>query len=183
MAAAANLDWLFHLLGAALALAGAALLLWALLWDRSRGRRRCPRCWYDMAGVPGRKCPECGREAKLERRLFRTRRRWKWSVGALVILLTGAAVASVPGYRAGWQTLLPTTFLALAAPAEDPTNAVATAFMRASLGSGVIIAPNGTIIRPGAPGPAPTIGETLTDELWRRLREGKFAAWQGRWFV
>lgn len=56
-----NLDWLCTLAGWTLTGAGLLMLLWALFRDRSRGRRRCPRCWYDMAGVPGLQCPECGR--------------------------------------------------------------------------------------------------------------------------
>lgn len=42
---------------------GVVLLGRALLWDRARGRRRCPKCWYDMSGVDSLRCPECGREA------------------------------------------------------------------------------------------------------------------------
>ena len=41
---------------------GAPLLVWAMFGDRARGRRRCPRCWYDMSGATLLKCPECGRE-------------------------------------------------------------------------------------------------------------------------
>jgi hypothetical protein len=63
MSAASNLDWLYHTFGWTLAAAGMVLLAWALFWDRSRGRRRCPKCWYNMEGVPGLRCPECGREA------------------------------------------------------------------------------------------------------------------------
>ncbi len=64
---------------------------WALLWDRSRGRRRCPKCWYDLSGTePGGRggwvCPECGRRGTQERSLRRTRRRWRW-VGVVVLLL------------------------------------------------------------------------------------------------
>src|SRR5690606_13065681 len=42
---------------------GAGLVAWGLRGDRPRGRRRCPRCWYDMTGARGLTCPECGREA------------------------------------------------------------------------------------------------------------------------
>src|SRR5438477_8406765 len=50
---------------------------WALLADRARGRRRCPRCAYDMGAVGGLVCPECGRRASRERERFRTRRDWR----------------------------------------------------------------------------------------------------------
>lgn len=65
------------------------LSLWLLylgLWrGRSRGRRRCPKCWYDMSGSPSRECPECGHEAKHEKRLFKCRRRWRWVAVALLL--------------------------------------------------------------------------------------------------
>ena len=35
---------------------GALLILRALFADRSRGRRRCPRCWYSMDGAPSLPC-------------------------------------------------------------------------------------------------------------------------------
>ena len=75
MSAASNFDWLYHALGYTLAAAGMLLLLWSIFWDRPRGRRRCPKCWYDMSGVPGLKCPECGRVCARERALFKARRR------------------------------------------------------------------------------------------------------------
>jgi hypothetical protein len=92
MAPAGNLDWLYHLLGWTLAAAGLLLLLWSLFWDRSRGRRRCPKCWYDMSGVPGLACPECGRAATNEVGFARTRRRWRWA-GVSLLLLAAAATA------------------------------------------------------------------------------------------
>ena len=185
MAIGSNLDWLFHLIGAVLGAAAVFILIWALFRDRSRGRRRCPKCWYDMAGTPGLRCPECGRIARLEQHLFRTRRRWKRVVGAALLMLVSAAIAAVPTYRDGWQRLVPTTALALIAPAEDPSSASINSWMRATLVSGVVIGPNGAIVRSGSllGGQGATIGETLTDELWRRLREGTIAGWQGRAFI
>jgi len=64
------------------ALAAIALVLfsWAIFWDRARGRRRCPRCWYDMAAAVERTgedggfiCPECGRRVARVRGLMSTR--------------------------------------------------------------------------------------------------------------
>lgn len=78
---------------------GAVLLAAALFKDRSRGRRRCPRCWYDMGGVPSLTCPECGRDAKVERRLFRTRRRWRRAVIAALVVLAGWAATAIPKLR------------------------------------------------------------------------------------
>jgi hypothetical protein len=90
MNATLSWSWVLLVAGAMIALSGAGLAVWALFHDRARGRRRCPKCWYDMSGAPphGMKCPECGREQMRERRFFRTRRRWRWAgAGAAVILL------------------------------------------------------------------------------------------------
>src|SRR5262245_31036433 len=85
----ANLDWLYHALGWTLAAGSGLLLVWALLWDRARGRRRCPACWYDMNGVSGLRCPECGRVAASAGKLQRTRRRWRWTPVAAALALGG----------------------------------------------------------------------------------------------
>lgn len=89
------------------------VLSWRFLFsDRARGRRRCPKCWYDLRGTPGMRCSECGHEARRERALFRTRRRWR--AGSAAILLTFAGVALAIGAKVrmdGWPSLLPTTAL------------------------------------------------------------------------
>ncbi len=92
-------------------LAGLAgmFLWWALLsdwWHAGYKKRRCPKCAYDMTGTGGLKCPECGRTAKSERRLFRSRRRWKLATLALVAL---ACASSGPIWvkvaRDGWRSI------------------------------------------------------------------------------
>ena len=57
----------------------------ALFGDRGLGRRRCPRCWYDMAYSPGMTCAECGHTARKESEFARTRRRPFLAVAAIVI--------------------------------------------------------------------------------------------------
>ncbi len=87
--------WIYWLSGALLAGFGAWLISWALLSDRVAGNRmlrRCSKCWYDMSLVVGLKCPECGKEARAETGLHRSRRRWK--VALLGLLLTSAGAAS-----------------------------------------------------------------------------------------
>lgn len=62
------------------------LAIWASVGDRSRGRLRCPRCWYDMRDSKGMPCPECGHEIKNERQLLRTRRpRWAFMLAAVFV--------------------------------------------------------------------------------------------------
>lgn len=100
---------------------GLVLCAWAWRGDRSRGRRRCPKCWYDMsATLSGRDrvaetalvCPECGHDAVIERRLYRPRRRTGaiWLGVALVACaLYGQAVPRA--LRVGPLGLAPTTVL------------------------------------------------------------------------
>lgn len=66
--------------------AGAAVAVWALFWNRGRGRLRCRKCAYDMAGV-GLTCPECGKVHKSEKVLRRSRRKWKTVCLALAVVL------------------------------------------------------------------------------------------------
>jgi len=88
------------------------LLAWALPGDRARGRRRCPKCWYDMAGTPGLVCPECGKDARREARLGRARRRL-WVVAVCFVpLFAGAGVYGAwLRSRPNWASELPTVVL------------------------------------------------------------------------
>jgi len=91
--------WVWIAMGAGVASVGVAWLVWTLLWDRARGRRRCAKCWYDMSAVAGLECPECGRVAKRERGLRRTRRRWLHAALAIPVLLAGVLTATWPELR------------------------------------------------------------------------------------
>lgn len=90
---------------------GSFLLWWAMLNDRLNGghkKRRCPRCWYDMTGSPGLRCSECGHEARVESRLFRSRKRWRTATVGLVGLLAGVTLMVWPDLQSGrWFELLP----------------------------------------------------------------------------
>lgn len=95
------------------ALAG-VLALWAIFWDRPRGRARCPKCWHSMAGLAERGvtvCPECGKDAKRVRRLMRTRRRWRIAIPALLVaaLLPFWLLPAIERREEGWTALVPTT--------------------------------------------------------------------------
>jgi hypothetical protein len=61
------------------------LLYVGLFQDRSRGRPRCPKCWYNMTGAPSLVCPECGHNARSPKRFYRTRRR-RWAIVAAVLV-------------------------------------------------------------------------------------------------
>jgi len=124
------LDLLLTTAGALVALAGLGLLAWALAGDRLANRalrrrgglRRCPRCWYDMRATEGLTCPECGRAARRERALLRTRRRWRAGVVGLLVLAIGVGVGISPRGKAGaWHLWVPDTAVILAMQfAPDP---------------------------------------------------------------
>ena len=86
-------DWLLDtglfLLGIVLIpLIGLALVCWGLWSDRSKGGVRCPSCWYDMRGsLPSLVCPECGHDARSERRLHKNHRYWGRIVLGVVLVL------------------------------------------------------------------------------------------------
>ncbi|MHC4989899.1 MAG: hypothetical protein ACYTGC_02870 [Planctomycetota bacterium] len=95
---------------------------WALFRDRSRGRRRCPRCWHDLSRTPGMTCSECGFTAGRELHFFRTRRRWGVAISAIGICV------GLAGWLY-WQlsdqqlvTYLPTRLLVVAMPYAGGAN-------------------------------------------------------------
>ncbi len=109
-------DWIFGASGSLAGLCGLVLLLWSLFADRPRGRRRCPKCWYDLTGSPGLTCSECGHAARRERSLRKTRRRWRWAIAALPLIAGGYLVSVTPRIRTswrwhGWRGAIPTTAL------------------------------------------------------------------------
>ncbi|MHA7813769.1 MAG: hypothetical protein ACX94C_10300 [Phycisphaerales bacterium] len=102
-------------IGLGMILFACLLAVWGATGDRSRGRMRCPRCWYDMQASEGLPCPECGHEAGSREHYFRTRRpRWAFVI-AMVFLMTGSIGL---GFNAklrdqGWVGFIPTrVFLA-----------------------------------------------------------------------
>lgn len=123
-----ELDWLWSLARWTLLAAGVALILYALFWDRARGRKRCPKCWYDMAGVPFTTdesgatwvCPECGNVAKTKGALTKVRRRWK--LIALSLALIGAS-HTVYLWRhvksRGWPAAVPDVLLVCVVDPEE----------------------------------------------------------------
>src|SRR5262249_9336914 len=105
-------DWIFWIAGGVVGVLGLALLAWGVVGDRARGRRRCPRCWYDMGSTPGMVCPECGRAAKGERRVKRSRRRWRAVGLALVVVVIAAGLGLAPMCLSDrWVGKMPITVL------------------------------------------------------------------------
>lgn len=87
--AASSLAYL--LLAGAGALLGLVLLAWGWRGAPARGRPRCPKCWYDLTGLPEPRCPECGHRVTRDRDLYRTRRRRGLIVLGTVLMLAGGA--------------------------------------------------------------------------------------------
>jgi hypothetical protein len=103
--------------GVLVVVAGGLLLLVGLRGDPSRGRRRCPRCWYSLEGILGLTCPECGHVARSEGALLRRRRRCAVIAGALAVALLGYETTRIPTIRTdGWAAAFPGAVLRRIAP-------------------------------------------------------------------
>lgn len=104
-------EWsLWTIASGVLGLFGLMGLFIAWQYDPARGRRRCPKCWYELAGVPGLRCPECGHEAKAEAGLLVTRRSgWMALMSAAVIAGAGVLQRAPMMEEHGWMGAVPTT--------------------------------------------------------------------------
>lgn len=134
-----------------------------------------------MTGIPGLRCPECGRGQRREKGLLRTRRRWRWAAIGALLVIAGVAVYATPGARArGLAGVTPGWLLVMVAPAADPVwmTAGATPRSQAFLAAQAVAAG-----RWATPGAAPTLEERLTIEAWKRLNDGELADWQGSVFL
>lgn len=95
------------------------LIRWRI-GDRVRNRRRCPRCWYDMAGVTTRRCPECGKAARSERGLFRPKPRRRWLLPVIPLFVAAYWLWITPGVQLrGWAHYTPTTALIVLYPSAN----------------------------------------------------------------
>ncbi len=118
-----NSAWFAMILGAALV--GVLVILWALAWgDRPRSRLRCPKCWYRMEGIESRTCPECGRTTKNERRLRKTRRRWRGGlIGLAIIALSAGGAGVLLSQNGAWLRATPSWLLLQIVSEPDYTRA------------------------------------------------------------
>lgn len=65
-------------------------------------------------------CPECGAEARSERALFKSHRRWREAVAALVLGLIGWGVGHMPAVQQdGWAAAVPVRVLIVVVPLFD----------------------------------------------------------------
>jgi hypothetical protein len=107
-------NWFFWICGWSACLGGILLMAWALFWDRSRGRRRCPKCWYDMRGTDSVTCSECGHTVKRQRQLYKTRRRRRWVATGLMLTVVGYGLYTTPAVqRRGMCGMVPNTVIVL----------------------------------------------------------------------
>lgn len=154
-----TIDWALWAGAGLLALIALTLLVWALFWDRARGRKRCPKCWYPMDGVSAMLCPECGHETIHERRLLRTRRRWRWAVVAAFLGLIAYGLGITPSIRQkGWPSAIPGFVLVTVWPVSPAD------WVKVHL-DGMVIS------------------DAALKELDDRLKEERLAEWQARWWA
>jgi hypothetical protein len=103
---------------------------WLLITGRCRLYRKsgrlCRKCAYDMAGIPGLTCPECGRNARNERELLRRPGRNRWRLTGLVLAAVGWVATVMPAaVTHGWAAGVPDWLLVRIAP--TPANSTSTA--------------------------------------------------------
>lgn len=118
-------EWIAWLQVLGVAVAIAALVFtawWALFADRAKGRRRCPRCWYDLAYSPGMLCAECGHEGRSERDFHRTRRRPRLAVAAILACIGIVIAVDLQASQRGYAFYLPTRALLWLLPLSNDSS-------------------------------------------------------------
>lgn len=90
---------------------GVASVIVGWRWDRAKGRRRCPKCWYSYEGLAATAaCPECGRVGKSERDLLRTRRKPAMYL-MFPAMMAAAWYAFIAPGALSWRSYIPTTVM------------------------------------------------------------------------
>ncbi len=178
-------DWIFYSLACLSAVVATLVLYRALLHDSSRGKRRCPKCWYDMTGIPAARavgepgtgsderwiCPECGRVTTEARQLFRTHRYpARAAIGVLLVLLSYAGAVAPKALKSGSMAFVPTTVLMFVAPAVRPPPPGFTII-------------NQPFLIGKAAAPTPPLGSRPSDAMWERVQNASAWDWQARWYL
>lgn len=177
------LDTICILVGGAVVGLGLFFMWRSILGDRAGkkpGCRRCPHCWYDMAGVPGLLCPECGKAAKDEEGLKRRRRRWRAAMVWAFVVLLGIVGAMTPRMsRQGLVGAVPTTVLVWWAPVNGGPG------VQSRRSQVLQVRPTGSKFATGSGSPSLSFpdlpwSEQLEVEAWRRVTGGDAWQWQSR---
>jgi hypothetical protein len=83
--------------------------VWLLRRDPGRGSPRCRRCWYDMSGATGARCPECGTEHPSPRDFHRRRLRWgRFLLGFLPLPLLLFLALRLGAFPSLYYAVMPT---------------------------------------------------------------------------
>ncbi len=156
-------DQAWAALALGVAILGLGVLTWAILWgDRAKGRLRCPKCWYRMEGIEGLRCPECGRIARHENRLTRTRRRWRAGALGLLLVATGAGGAGVMlAQKDLWLRITPSWLLVRIVDEPDYARAqlvLLAAPQQTAIPAGTFITPGAAFTNPPPPTAWPALG-------------------------
>ncbi len=153
------------------------LLAIALFRDGPKGRRRCPRCWYDMSATEGRRCPECGREARSERALRRTRRRWRIALLCIPLLAGAWLLHRLPEInKRGMIAAAPTTLLI-------PATAI---WNKPNYSGGTVTIPGGQVTSQrwmGGPRAPANVDAHIAVEVRARVAADSMWDWQTRWLI
>jgi len=96
---------------------GSTYYAWKAIYsDRSRGRRRCPKCWYDLAYSKGMTCSECGYTARRESEFTRTKRFYGRAAAGILICVITILGAYINVAERGIVASMPTSILIACMP-------------------------------------------------------------------
>lgn len=161
----------------------AAALLLRLIIPEKNTARRCPRCRYEMEGVPGLRCPECGKEHKRERKLlYKPRRKRAFALVALLLLIAYGGHLGGRAVDDGWTTIIPSTALVVGYAKIDAN---------ATKGRNYPMSPalQRYYASIGRPYYVPQNQQNPWDSLWIELLKradpetGTLRQWQRRWLI
>lgn len=153
---------------------GVGMAVAGLTFDRSRGRARCPKCWYDLdenirrgdsGDFESLTCPECGYSSGRLADFYRTRRKPRYVLASLLALPLAYTAWKIPSVnKYGPNGLIPNAALIAALP-WLPDELI------------VWNSPGQFRPAPGQP-PIPASVGLTSGSLQQRDFEGELAVWQ-----